>query len=67
MLYKDKFTAVPKWSIRSICIKQQSIGKEVGNSMFSVWYFLTAAGLVVTPSDSVLIAVIMMIVGAFVI
>lgn len=41
------------WSIRSICIKQQSIGKKVGKSVFSAWYFLTAAGLAVSPSDSV--------------
>lgn len=55
------------WSIRSICIKQQSIGKKVGKSVFSAWYFLTAAGLAVSPSDSVPIAIIMMMVGAFVV
>ncbi|MBY4887641.1 WYL domain-containing protein [Pantoea sp. DY-15] len=55
------------WSIRSICIKQQSIGKKVGKSVFSAWYFLTAAGLAVSPSDSVPISIIMMMVGAFVV
>lgn len=55
------------WSIRSICIKQQSIGKKVGKSVFSAWYFLTAAGLAVSPSDSVSLSVIMMMLGAFVV
>lgn len=55
------------WSIRSICIKQQSVGKKVGKSVFSSWYFLTAAGLAVSPSDSVPIAIIMMMVGTFVV
>lgn len=55
------------WSIRSICIKQQSIGKKVGKSVFSAWYFLTAAGLAVSPSDSIPIAIIMMMFGAIVV
>jgi len=55
------------WSIRSIFIKQQGIGKKIGKSIFSAWYFLTAAGLAVSPSDSVPIAIIMMMAGAFVV
>ncbi|MET3075434.1 hypothetical protein ABXV16_06690 [Pantoea leporis] len=30
------------WSIRSICIKQQSIDKKVGKSVFSAWYFFNS-------------------------
>ncbi|WP_211049192.1 WYL domain-containing protein [Pantoea sp. Acro-807] len=55
------------WSIRSICIKHQSIAKKVGKSVFSAWYFLTAAGLAVPPSNSVLVSAIMMLIGAFVV
>lgn len=55
------------WSIRSIFNKQQGIGKKIGKSIFSAWYFFTAAGLAISPSDSVKIAIIMMMVGAFVI
>ncbi len=55
------------WAIRSICIKQQSIGKKIGKSFFSVWYFLTAAGLALPPTDSAQIAVIMLVAGALVV
>lgn len=55
------------WAIRSICIKPQSIGKKIGKSFFSVWYFLTAAGLALPPTDSAQIAVIMLVAGALVV
>lgn len=55
------------WAIRSICFKQQSIGKKIGKSFFSLWYFLTAAGLALPPTDSAKIAVIMLVAGALVV
>lgn len=55
------------YAIRSICMKQQSLGKKVGKSIFSVWYFLTAGGLAVQPSANASASIIMMIIGAAVV
>lgn len=55
------------YAIRSICMKQQSIGKKFGKSIFSVWYFLTAGGLAVEPSANALASITMMIIGAAVV
>lgn len=55
------------YAIRSICTKQQSNGKKVGKSIFSVWYFLTAGGLAVEPSANALASITMMIIGAAVV
>ena len=55
------------YAIRSICMKQQNIGKKVGKSIFSFWYFLTAGGLAVEPSANALASITMMIIGAAVV
>ncbi|MEN4905544.1 hypothetical protein [Rahnella bonaserana] len=49
-------------AIRSICLKQQNKFQKIWKSVFASWYFLVAAGAIVTPGDEAT-GVIMLAVG----
>lgn len=52
------------WSVRSICIKQQSNTKKIVKSVVAGFYFLASGGLAGEDESKISITLILLIIGA---
>ncbi|WP_338574779.1 hypothetical protein VRB37_09625 [Erwinia billingiae] len=52
------------WSVRSICIKQQSNIKKLVKSFVAAFYFLAFGGLSSEDINKMLVAIVMLLLGA---
>ena len=52
------------WSVRSICLKQQSNIKKFFKSLFAGFYFLACGGLAGIDEKNIYIVIITLLIGA---